>query len=184
MNYSEIDIIKALTDGSKPAYTQIYRLYFYRVYAFINKYLSNEYLSKDISQEVFFRLWVNHSKLDPNIPIGSYLYAIAKNIINDYFKHKDVERRYEDKFLKEYKIADDEQYSAFNEINELIERAISTMPTQQAHVFRLSRFQGMLNEEIARELKISKRTVEKHISNSIKIMRKTLEHVLSVVFVF
>lgn len=183
MNESEADIVKLLKDGCKVAYTQIYRSYFYRVYAFLNKNISNENISKEISQEVFFRLWVNHSKLDVNIPIGSYLYAIAKNIVADYFKHKDVERRYIEKYLDEYGNFDnDESYSALDEINEIIEKAISSMPNQQARVFRLSRFQGMLNEQIATELNISKRTVEKHISNSIKIMRKALEHVLSLFF--
>ena len=42
-------------------------------------------------------------------------------------------------------------------------------------VFEMSRLEGKKNREIAEELKISKRTVEKHIEVALKIFRKNFD---------
>lgn len=46
----------------------------------------------------------------------------------------------------------------------IIDRVVEGMPVVRKEVFTLSRYHNMTNESIAKRLKISKRTVEKHIS--------------------
>ena len=46
------------------------------------------------------------------------------------------------------------------------------MPTQRKQIFYMSRKQGISNEEISQRLKISKRTVETHISIALATLRK------------
>ncbi len=48
---------------------------------------------------------------------------------------------------------------------------ISALPPQCRKVFLLSREKGLSNGEIAGQLEISKRTVEKQISNALKAIR-------------
>jgi len=57
----------------------------------------------------------------------------------------------------------------------LIEEVLSLcdrLPSQTARIFRMSRIEGMTNREIAETLGIAQRTVEKHISLSIKKFRE------------
>ena len=56
----------------------------------------------------------------------------------------------------------------------LLDLAVSTLPEQREAVFRLSRFQGMKNKEVARELGISEKTVEYHLSKAIAELRSML----------
>ena len=67
-----------------------------------------------------------------------------------------------------------ENQLVFQEIQALINRTIQSMPPQQRKVFQLSREESLQNAEIAERLHISKRTVEKHISNALTLIRKTL----------
>jgi RNA polymerase sigma-70 factor (ECF subfamily) len=48
------------------------------------------------------------------------------------------------------------------------------MPDRCKEIFRMSRFEGRSNQEIADKLGISKRTVETQISNALKILREEL----------
>lgn len=59
-----------------------------------------------------------------------------------------------------------------HELESLINRAIDNMPTQRKQIFYMSRKQGISNEEISQRLKISKRTVETHISIALATLRK------------
>ena len=47
------------------------------------------------------------------------------------------------------------------------------LPPQTARIFRMSRIEGMTNREIADALHIAQRTVEKHISLSIRWFRRS-----------
>ena len=48
------------------------------------------------------------------------------------------------------------------------------MPPQRRQVFKMSRFQQRSSDEIARELGLSVRTVEKHIQLALQDIRKYL----------
>jgi RNA polymerase sigma-70 factor (ECF subfamily) len=139
--------------------------------------------AEEITQEVFFRLWINHKILNPKMSCDSYLYSIARNIVINNFRKFEVEKKYYDEMLQNPVKEDDPgDKMDFLELQKLIAQAIDTMPPQQQLVFRLSREEGLLNEKIAQKLNISKRTVEKHISNSLKILRKLIEDRYSLFF--
>lgn len=60
------------------------------------------------------------------------------------------------------------------ELDRNICRSLNLMPEQRRRVFVLSRYRNMSNEEIAALLKLSKRTVEGHISEALKDLRKSV----------
>ena len=60
------------------------------------------------------------------------------------------------------------------ELDELIQRAILAIPVRSREIFLKSRNENLSNREIAEELDISIKTVEKHITRSLKIIRKVL----------
>jgi RNA polymerase sigma-70 factor (ECF subfamily) len=55
-------------------------------------------------------------------------------------------------------------------INELVEN----LPPQQKAVYRLSRLQGLRNDEIAEVLNISPNTVKAHLSKALETLRNRL----------
>lgn len=60
------------------------------------------------------------------------------------------------------------------EIRLLIEMVVSEMPAQRQRIYRMSREQGVSNEEIAGTLGISKRSVENQISLALKEIRQAV----------
>jgi RNA polymerase sigma-70 factor (ECF subfamily) len=48
----------------------------------------------------------------------------------------------------------------------------------------LNRFKGFSNDQIAEQLNISKRTVETHISNALKILREEMKEYLFMLLLF
>ena len=59
----------------------------------------------------------------------------------------------------------------------LIELTVAQLPDKCRQVFRMSRMEGLDNEEIARRLAIAKKTVENHLNIALKRIRATLDHV-------
>ena len=63
----------------------------------------------------------------------------------------------------------------FKELNTKYEETIDKLPKQCQTIFKMSRNSGMRNEDIARQLNLSVRTVENQLYRGIKIIRKSLE---------
>ena len=60
----------------------------------------------------------------------------------------------------------------------LIQLAVEKMPGQRQRIFRMSREEGIANDEIARRLSISTRTVENQISRALSELRKLVTLIL------
>lgn len=62
----------------------------------------------------------------------------------------------------------------YEELMLTVMSAIARMPEQRRNVFLMSRLKGLSNSRIALRTKISKRTVEKHISNALADIREKI----------
>lgn len=170
-------LVSQIRKGNKLAFSQLFRMYYPKLLTFIHGLLADRPLAEEIAQDVFLRLWINREKIDLRLSFDSYLYTIAKNIVLNFYKKKEIEQRYIDHALHALDTETPEAEAPFyyQDLLALVEQAVSEMPPQQQKVFRLSREEGLLNAEIAEKLGISKRTVEKHIYSSLTFLRKIIE---------
>lgn len=146
-------------------------------YAF--KYVRSFSISEDIVQDIFYELWKKRKDIDLTIPLKPLLYRLIKNRSIDYLRKVQYE---EDKLkaidpLDHYvrnMIINQEDDFHLNQLKEEITTGIKLLPEQCKRVFILSRFDGLKNKEIAEQLDISIKTVEKHISKAIMEIRHHL----------
>lgn len=70
------------------------------------------------------------------------------------------------------------------DIQEIIDDTLKHLGERTETIFRLSRFEGLTNREIAPELGISEKTVEYHMSKALKELRVSLEDYLPMLLFF
>ena len=76
-------------------------------------------------------------------------------------------------------VTDDTEELLFaQELKGLIDLKVEQMPPQRRQIFRMSRVEGLNNDEIAAHLNISKRTVENHLTAALSDLRRMLKIVL------
>lgn len=166
--------IQLLSKGDVDAFDWIFLRYQPKVVAFINGFLKNTTLSEDIAQDIFLQVWENRQRLGEIEYLQSFLYKMAKNKVCNYFDHLQVEMKYQSVQIVEnqdsYLSPEELLFAA--ELDILIERTLESLTTQQKKIFQMSRFEGLSNAEIADLLKISKRTVENHITAALSQLRQ------------
>ena len=69
------------------------------------------------------------------------------------------------------------------ETAEQVEIIVGKMPPQRQQIFRMSRFEHMPSREIAEQLNLSVRTVDKHLELALKELRKYL-NIIPAIIVF
>ena len=168
---------KALTilkKGNKAAFDAIFRLYAPRLYYFVLGFFGNKVEAEEIVQETFIKVWENRAQIDENRNFNTFLVAIAKHIVYNKLKRRMIEKKYVDTVLQSPShsaVAEDELHDKY--LKEHLNLALSQLPPQQKEILRL-RNKGYDNEEIAKHLRISKRTVETHITRAYRLLRTHL----------
>lgn len=175
MVQKEIDIQQKFED--------FFLLYFPKVKDFAMKFLKSEYEAEDVAQDVFVKLWsMPHlwNNNDDTRPIDGYLFSTTKNHVLNVIKRKNIEQGYREKMekafdYKEFFNAEDPLTQIYcQEIELLLRLSLAQMPEKRKLVFKMSRFQGMDNKEIAQKLNLSVRTIERHIYLALDELKKTL----------
>ena len=104
---------------------------------------------------------------------------MARNALFNYYDHSLVCEKYDAELLFRPLVTDDTEELLFaQELKGLIDLKVEQMPPQRRQIFRMSRVEGLNNDEIAAHLNISKRTVENHLTAALSDLRRMLKIVL------
>ncbi len=166
-----------LQRGDEIAYKNLYDLHYENLVRYCHTLTNNLQRSEDVVQNVLIKIWLNRDKIKITTSLKSYLY---KAVFNEFIKEKGKLKQREKMLLELKREALDEivelDGEVLNEKLRLLDNAIDQLPKKRKKVFLLNKREGYKYREIAEELNLSEKTVEKHISRAIKQLRETMNH--------
>jgi RNA polymerase sigma-70 factor (family 1) len=175
-----LDLRESIVKGNVTAFEQLYNALWSRLYSTTYNYVRDTVSAQEIVQEVFIKLWLKRDDLKDVKDIHAFAIRAVQFRIYDFFDKQKVEIKYARHMLKhtEDRISNTHHLAEYNEALEVIEKEINELPRTTQSVFRLSRFEQLSNEEIASKLRISIKTVEYHITQSLKHLKVRLRNLL------
>lgn len=180
MKLDEKLLISGLQQQNKVIFDLVFTYYYSGLCAFANQILKDMQASEDLVQDFFVKIWHQADKIQINCSLKSYFFSSVKNRAFDILKHEKIKTKYTN--LNdgcEESVTPDEIWEfTQGELEELIEKALQQVPPRAREIFELSRFKGVANDDIARQLNISKRTVEVQISRALQVLRVELKDYL------
>jgi len=155
-------------------FEELYALYSKKIYRFAVSYSGDTELARDIVQDVFTSVWERRKQLVIEGPVEHYLIRAAKLKIFQAIRSQEVRQRHQDnlaKPLSENTTSDD---VLFDELQENHAKRVHTLSLRKQEIYKLSLEDGLSNKEISGRLAISEKTVEYHISNTVRFLKKFL----------
>ena len=135
----------------------------------------NREQAEDLVQEAFIKLWQNCASV-PIEKAKSYLYTIANNSSLNEIKHQKVVLQYENNFTGLDKTNENPEYILEEkQFKTKLLKAIEDLNETQRVAFLMHRIDGKKYSEIADELNISVKAVEKRIHLALVELRKTID---------
>ena len=122
------------------------------------------------------------------------MFTILRNKAYNYLKHEAVRRSAIENLqdIKSYELsvrissleACNPDKIFMQDISRIVEETLCQLPQQTRMIFQMSRNEGKSNMEIASEISISEKTVEYHITKSLKALRLSLKDYLPIFLFF
>jgi RNA polymerase sigma-70 factor (ECF subfamily) len=177
LNVDSEFLIRQLKKGEESAYEMLFKEYYQMLVIFANKYLYDIEASKELVQDLFVYIYEKREKIEINSSLKSYLFRSVHNRSLNLINSERIRNKYAEHISRTIDLDENtiEKQMNHSELEHAIYRAIGDLPPKCRDIFKLNRFEGMSNSEIAEKLKLSKRTVETQISKALKILRVKLE---------
>ncbi len=184
---TEAELIVMLCGDDDAAFTEIYRRFWDKVFAVAYHRLNDEAEAEEVVQDVFFSLWKRRHELEIQFSLNTYLSTAVKyQIINRqsrrYLKGKVVDL--EEAISEVEGVNSTQLWFSERELKQQLQLHIENLPEKCRLVFKMSREEGRSHAVIAKELGISEKTVEAHVTRALKLLKSNLKMEIPLILYF
>lgn len=168
-------LLESLRKGDERAYKNLYDIYHTDLVVYCYNLTKDQDRAEDIVQQTMVKIWMKRDTLNIQSSIKNYLYrSVFNTFLKEYRKLKKEEVALSE--LKNSALLDfmERDETVLEERMKLLESAIDQLPKKNKEVFILSKKSGYKHKEIAAQLEISEKAVEKHISRATQAIKKWL----------
>lgn len=176
MTSESIDRLSIRPTPDEAAFEKLFYEYHQKLYFYFRKQTQSEFMAEELVQLTFIKLWKHLDRLSDEVSISSQIFRIARTTLIDTLRKEAVEREalQQAELPGEHAFTENTVYAHY--LQEDIRAAIEQLPPVRKKVFQLSRIQGLSYQDIARELSISTKTVEDHLSKATKHLKLLLRY--------
>jgi RNA polymerase sigma-70 factor, ECF subfamily len=176
---AHLDIPQLVRDaqkGNSEAFTALVHRFQKEIYVYTAKHARNHEDAHDLTQQVFLKAWLNIINLRETTCFRLWLYRIAKNVLNDYWrKVKIISLSWEDLTAKDV-MPEIPGPEGGAEKTELIKMALTRLPPKLRLCLLLHTLDGFSPSETARAVGIKEASVGTYISMARKQLRSLYHH--------
>jgi len=176
----------ALKNGESWALDLLFKKHYNDLCRYAYKYVQDQDEIEEIVQHCFVKLWENREKAESIILFKPYLYRSVQNACINKLQHEKVKAEYRSAAAYELKMLYTSESDSLQqaELADAIRKEVEKLPKKNREVFKLRFFNGLNTKEVCDKLGVNERTVESHVRNAFKMLRKNLKHFLTIFFIF
>lgn len=177
---NDFELIKQIKTGSKLAFRALFDRYYKYLVVTSYNIQGDADKARDLAQDVFLELWQKKSQINITSSLKSYLRKAVYNKTINYIKAQRIDfKENEELPIQKEREASAQQMLEKEDLQEIINRAIESLPEKCRLVFTLCRLEQLSHKEIANQLGISTKTVENQMTKALKVLKSALQPYLS-----
>ncbi|HVB23433.1 MAG TPA: RNA polymerase sigma factor [Ktedonobacteraceae bacterium] len=168
----EISLVKRAQAKDEQAFDVLYERYFVKIHLYLTMMVGNGEIARELTQEVFLKVWYALPALRKPETFSTWLYRIATNIARDLHRHEKNIRcesyDHDAGFLNMPHIEGPEEIV---EAKDSLEKALLRLNWKYRACFILYYIQGMPKHKIAEMVDLKESSVPTYLSNALEELR-------------
>jgi RNA polymerase sigma-70 factor (ECF subfamily) len=167
---------KGLPDLTREEFKNTFDTHFESVRNYIYYRSGDKELANDVTQETFIQFWEKMSEKDYIGNKKGLLFKMANDIFISAYRKKQASMKFQVLNNHEEFFQSPEEELTFKETMINYENALANLPEKQRTVFLLNRMDGLKYHEIAMNLGLSIKAVEKRMKFALQTLRKAINN--------
>lgn len=167
---SDNELIALMNEDNALAFEVLYHRYWKKLFVTAVNKTQDQDLAQEITQEIFVDLWERRASLKIT-NVSAYLNAAIRfKVISAYKSQLETQIEY-------LEIPDNSTNDSLElkDFEKSLASAVALLPQKTKEIFQMSRFEQKSVKEISAKLQIPERTVEYHITQSLRFLRLHLQ---------
>lgn len=184
--YTDQELLALIKEGDEHAYAAVFHKYWDKLLVVAGRRLNDQDEAEEVLQDIFLNLWKRRQQLELRVSFDHYFAVALKfEIINRMARQaREASRNEGYTYTHTEVVADASGNFDLELLKSQLEATIQTLPPKCQLVFRMSREAEMTNKEIATDLGITEKAVEKHMSSALKTLRTRFGQYLPLFLIF
>jgi RNA polymerase sigma-70 factor (ECF subfamily) len=180
-DWSDEELVRALAGDDEKAFAEIYERYWQLLHQQAVRKLGHPEDAEEVVQDLFVTLW-NKRRIADIQQLKAYLLSALKYKVIDCVRAQLVRKNYAAGGSGPFHTPNrcTEETVAATDLTRALDASLRNLPEHSREVFRLSRQEHQSVPEIAARLRVSPKTVEYHLSRSLRLLRAYLKDFLVV----
>jgi len=172
-----------LQTGDSAAYEDLFKQTFPRMLGYCKLFIQDQAQANDLVQECFVKLWEKRSTIKSTQSVESLLFVMLRNKCLNYlrdqkshYSEKDIESVQENELQHLYQLdfIGKEEKSIEERLIEALRESVDQLPEKRKLIFIKTKIEGKKNKDVAEELGVSVKAVEKHLHQAKEQIRKEM----------
>lgn len=162
------------------AFKQLYEEYYAPFCLYAKRFINDKDIREDIVSDVFTSLWdkleTESLDLQSDTALG-YIKMCVKNSCLNFLKHQEYEWSYAENIQKKapiYETAPDSVYT-LDELYRMLYETLDKLPENYRTVFIKNFFEGKTHVEIAEEMNLSVKSINRYKQKTMELLRNELK---------
>ena len=179
----EIVLIEQLINVQtrEKAFRELISLYKERLYWHVRKIVTSHDDTDDVLQNTFIKVYKNIGKFNQESKLFSWMYRIATNEAITFINKRAKEKKVDIAEVQEYLVhtLENDIYFTGEEIQEILQKAIATLPQKQQLVFNMKYFDNIKYTEISEILGTSVGALKASYFHAVKKVESYIKNKLN-----
>lgn len=180
-NHNEQELLQQLAVGSEEAFTVIYNSYWKQLYFLAHKHLKSAQAAEEIVQDVFLAIW-RKKETNKILSLPVYLVAMTRyKVYRQIATNKKIPQTELNAESQQLISSEQEALLENKLLLEMVEKLSTRLPEKCRLVFVYNKLLDQTLQQVAKNLNISPKTAEAHLTKALKVVRGKFGDALSAI---
>lgn len=164
--------------NKEQAFKELYEEYYAPFCLYAKRFIEDKETREDIVSDVFTSIWgkIDTFDLQSDTALG-YIKMCVRNSCLNFLKHQECEWNYAENIQKKAPVYETEPDSIYtlDELYKMLYETLNKLPENYRIVFMKSFFEGKTHVEIAEEMNLSVKSINRYKQKTMELLRNELK---------
>jgi RNA polymerase sigma-70 factor (ECF subfamily) len=178
----EHKLIASWKNGDEKAFDKLFSLHFAKIHQFALRHTGERELSEELAMDTMLKVWRQKDTVHSDvISLAPLLFRILQVSIVDHYRKRKLEiTGIEELTIEPQSTEEADSRLLTSQLNTLYKNGLDQLTPRQKLVFEMRNQREMSYSQIAGELDLSAKTVDRHLSDAVISIRKHVSKFLPI----